>query len=889
MSPKSFMSTNDSHQNSQRRQDDKADSRERPENINNLDKAADAEEARTATAKDKAAALALNKDQHTGSAGGQGGSIEVVAVDKHGKQQVLVSRETGTSKDFSKFSARAQHISEAELERMAASGDGFAKDVMRQLKTADSEEKRATVQKNADRMYGRAEFALPKEEKRDAKHQPDTGILEAIKHDETLPKERRILAEQIQEMRLLSKQQGISTDVIDQYAASELQTEIDDKASDLEVAKALAAGEDTSEAEGNKLYDYTKPNSISDAVQEIANVGIDKFSESELRGKLKVFEDSLRNLTGPKGNTPLEILKGGVVETVIEGTKLEAGIGLGCERFMIHTVEGLVSLARMGDALYRRTNPIGWIYDPDPEGTKMLVNTMTSAAAMERMLLQFSTTLNPTSPLFGCEFDPEGTAAAKKVLVELPALIERETVKFGQTDNLNKAAVGTEVILNIGSLFVGGGAGVVSKSKTAAELANVAKANEFVSETGQGFQFFKLFAPAEKLSIPETFTEASLTTLQKYTLEIGQMAKTNRSLETLYQGLNKTLDQMIALVDRGVAKTDKLAESARQNELIDKVLSESDKLLKLPGGPKVLPEAASSENLGYPIGKPEEGGLGKIIDNVLMMSKNQEPLPIKFGDRKPEIPKILSGNELPRVPESGWKEPLFLTGDDELMTVDKIIEHLDISRQRLAKMSPAELEEHNLIRLSPKQADVVVQERLRNQFAKILELSDSDTFPGKVTDATASIRKILIQFEEEILERNIAPIIVKHGDKEELFFAVNNKEKIPGTIPPQTNRLFPHAKDYRSRANDSEAKAANFVGELFEDKDFSRITDEARKPNIWMLSEQAPCDPSCKILIEKAKEWFAKRGIPFISTSVYPDKEARQLFVMQKFLKWSDK
>jgi hypothetical protein len=222
------------------------------------------------------------------------------------------------------------------------------------------------------------------------------------------------------------------------------------------------------------------------------------------------------------------------------------------------------------------------------------------------------------------------------------------------------------------------------------------------------------------------------------------------------------------------------------------------------------------------------------------------------------------------------------------MNGNALAEILDISPQRLGKLTDVDLEAHNLMRLTAHETDLVVQNQLRRQLEKILALSTSEATDAKMADACATLRKVLEPFAPEIMDRNIAVMVVKMPNGErEVLFSVNNIERVPGTIPPQDNRFFPHGEDWNSRANDSEAKGLNYIAQFFEHETYSGL-DETLRPVIELFSEQYACD-SCAVIINDAKLWFAERGVTLKSSAVYVDEPSRKSGVAKRLLEWGDK
>jgi hypothetical protein len=188
-----------------------------------------------------------------------------------------------------------------------------------------------------------------------------------------------------------------------------------------------------------------------------------------------------------KPNAPpdqLRELKAGAVELL----KADAGVLHGTVNFAVNTLAGIGDVVRMGAAAHRELSGLDLlIKDPDPEGTKKLHEACAGLSVASRVLLQYSTTLNPGSVLYGVNFDPAGNEMALKLAENMPGRIVQEIDQFGKLDTEAKSAKATELLLNIATLAIGG-EGLATKG---GELSNLGKAGvageelSGVARTGQ--------------------------------------------------------------------------------------------------------------------------------------------------------------------------------------------------------------------------------------------------------------------------------------------------------------------------------------------------------------------------------------------------------------------
>jgi hypothetical protein len=124
---------------------------------------ADADQARHADADTVRSIQESNPDKHSGSAGGDvhKKSIEVVGLD------YVVTKDTKINeKQILAFEKGAQSISREELKEKASTGDGQARDLLSYFSHAealplgpDRDKAVAEQQRNADRIYGRGDYA----------------------------------------------------------------------------------------------------------------------------------------------------------------------------------------------------------------------------------------------------------------------------------------------------------------------------------------------------------------------------------------------------------------------------------------------------------------------------------------------------------------------------------------------------------------------------------------------------------------------------------------------------------------------------------------------------------------------------------------------------------
>lgn len=209
-----------------------------------LENSPDVDTARQSSNDDRQKALDSNPDKHSGSAGGkrQEASIEFVIREPHGEEKVAFSRKTGGSeKDIQKLEERSRSIQIDELRQLSTS-DITAKSLVNRLDQAKTPQEIQAIQKEADQLYGRGDFAVQQFSKKEtsasdqSSASPNKGmekrikintqILRSIEADTTISEEKRQLARDIQHMRAEAKNSKTSTEVFDSYAEELLNQEI---------------------------------------------------------------------------------------------------------------------------------------------------------------------------------------------------------------------------------------------------------------------------------------------------------------------------------------------------------------------------------------------------------------------------------------------------------------------------------------------------------------------------------------------------------------------------------------------------------------------------------------------------------------------------------------
>ncbi|MBX9568644.1 MAG: hypothetical protein K2X77_07090 [Candidatus Obscuribacterales bacterium] len=144
------------------------------------------------------------------------------------------------------------------------------------------------------------------------------------------------------------------------------------------------------------------------------------------------------------------------------------------------------ALIAMGDLLRigAAVGPLGAI-NIDPEGKQKLHDACSGMSNFSRIVLQYSTTLNRESPLYGKNFDPEGRQMAINFATSLPLKFKAELEQFKSAPLEEQSRKATELVLNLGLLA--GGIGEVSKlgsvARTAEEAAAFSQAGRLASES----------------------------------------------------------------------------------------------------------------------------------------------------------------------------------------------------------------------------------------------------------------------------------------------------------------------------------------------------------------------------------------------------------------------
>lgn len=162
------------------------------------------------------------KGGESGKSGGDGDSITIEAVDETGKKFTVASRVSGgTERDFLAKGDKGEGARGAPVER--GQKEGEAKELVREDLTASARE---LGEKPQERFQ--------------------TRELKAIQADESLPAEKRVLAEQLQQMRSMAKEANQPTDEIDRFATEAFKDDIRKmRGSDADEAGTFQAISDT--------------------------------------------------------------------------------------------------------------------------------------------------------------------------------------------------------------------------------------------------------------------------------------------------------------------------------------------------------------------------------------------------------------------------------------------------------------------------------------------------------------------------------------------------------------------------------------------------------------------------------------------------------------------
>lgn len=176
------------------------------------------------------------KDGESGKSGGDGDSITIEAVDETGKKFTVASRVSGgTERDFLAKGEKGEGARGAPVER--GQKEGEAKELVREDLTASARE---LGEKPQERFQ--------------------TRELKAIQADKSLPAEKRVLAEQLQQMRSMAKEANQPTDEIDRFATEAFKDDIRKmRGSDADEAGTFQAISDMNRGKGSELTESAVP------------------------------------------------------------------------------------------------------------------------------------------------------------------------------------------------------------------------------------------------------------------------------------------------------------------------------------------------------------------------------------------------------------------------------------------------------------------------------------------------------------------------------------------------------------------------------------------------------------------------------------------------------
>lgn len=236
-----------------------------------------------------------------------------------------------------------------------------------------------------------------------------------------------------------------------------------------------------------------------------------------------------------------QILKA-IIKNEIDDLKRSVGVVHGTANFIVNTLAGVGNAVRMASAASFETSAIGLICPdlyPDKDAQVMLHKTLNGVGAAGRVLAQLNTTFNPTSPLFGIEYDPEGARMTRSVVEKLPTIVGQELHKFAQADPEAQSAIATEAILNIVTLVETGSAGAAAKVGEVSHISNFAKVAEETAALSEVAAAVKVANRGEKLTPLATVAETSEKVVAQQAEVVTALAEAKPSLRPLAEKLNE--------------------------------------------------------------------------------------------------------------------------------------------------------------------------------------------------------------------------------------------------------------------------------------------------------------------------------------------------------------
>jgi hypothetical protein len=168
---------------------------------------------------------------------------------------------------------------------------------------------------------------------------------------------------------------------------------------------------------------------------------------------------------------------------------LHVGVGEvhGIVSFSVNTISGIGDTVRLLNAADRELHPVrSMLPNEDPEGTRKLHDTCAAMSIGSRVLLQYSTTINPNSPLYGNDFDPDGRQMATRLAQALPQKLKDEISDFKKLPPEAQAAKSTELMLNIATAAEASGLAIAKGGqmlKLGEGVKDLATAGKLANET----------------------------------------------------------------------------------------------------------------------------------------------------------------------------------------------------------------------------------------------------------------------------------------------------------------------------------------------------------------------------------------------------------------------
>lgn len=283
---------------------------------------------------------------------------------------------------------------------------------------------------------------------------------------------------------------------------------------------------------------------------------------------------------------------------------------------------------------------------------------------------------------------------------------------------------------------------------------------------------------------------------------------------------------------------------------------------------------------------PDHGTLWEFVKKHTYVPEKKDPkAPAEKHEHKDkEEEKQREKEKEKSQPDSGFSSDIYRTADGKLLSPAEVARGLNLNTRTdlLKKLTTEDLQRLGLERIPKDKVDATVAAHLESIVEKTAVIENGRVTPESGLKTCELIRKSLETFCPDINTRNLAFLIERHEGKTRAHVSINGRDAIvPGTMPvvPDTNTLFNYEDVGRPVNNHSEPKLLESVA--------PKISEQKNKTELFMFTEQLPCAPHCKELVQSQfPQHFKEEQATLSVTGVYAKESDRLKGVQERMRKY---